>query len=89
MTCAFWIIVSGPSGTVVCVQAKAFKWPAFGWSPCFEQQLLDNDVYSNWGNWAYVAGAGQDPRDRVFNPERQASMYDPQGKYQRRWLGSR
>ena len=34
----------------------------------FEQQLIDYDVCSNWGNWAYLAGVGNDPRgNRVFN----------------------
>lgn len=51
----------------------------------FEQQLIDYDAASNWGNWAYQAGVGQDPRDRVFDPERQAALYDPEGHYQQRW----
>ncbi|NDC31277.1 MAG: cryptochrome DASH, partial [Bacteroidetes bacterium] len=43
----------------------------------FEQQLIDYDVCSNWGNWAYVAGVGNDPREnRVFNIEKQANDYD-------------
>ncbi len=28
----------------------------------FEAQLLDYDVYSNQGNWLYIAGRGTDPR---------------------------
>ncbi len=53
----------------------------------FEHQLLDYDPASNWGNWTYVAGVGTDPRrDRVFNPERQAQLYDPDGEYVRHWL---
>jgi deoxyribodipyrimidine photo-lyase len=55
----------------------------------FEQQLIDYDVHSNWGNWAYVAGVGQDPRDRVFNPRLQADRYDPAGIYQSYWLSRR
>ena len=27
-----------------------------------EQQLIDYDVASNWGNWQYLAGVGADPR---------------------------
>ena len=54
----------------------------------FERQLIDYDVASNWGNWAYVAGTGQDPRDRVFDPARQAETYDPQGLYRARWARS-
>lgn len=53
----------------------------------FESLLLDYDPCSNWGNWMYLAGVGNDGREnRRFNPERQASMYDSQGEYQRRWL---
>ena len=52
----------------------------------FAQQLIDHDPESNWGNWQYLAGVGFDPRDRVFNLERQAELYDPDGAYQRRWL---
>jgi deoxyribodipyrimidine photo-lyase len=53
----------------------------------FERMLIDYDVYSNWGNWAYLAGVGQDPRDRSFNTRRQAEMYDPDGAYRSLWLG--
>ena len=52
----------------------------------FESLLLDYDVHSNYGNWMYVAGVGNDPRDRVFNVQLQAHNYDPNGKFQRLWL---
>ncbi len=52
----------------------------------FEAMLLDYDVHSNWGNWMYNSGVGNDPRDRKFNIQRQASQYDPKGKFQNRWL---
>jgi deoxyribodipyrimidine photo-lyase len=52
----------------------------------FESLLLDYDVHSNYGNWMYVAGVGNDPRDRVFNVQLQANNYDPHGKFQRLWL---
>lgn len=52
----------------------------------FESQLIDFDVYCNYGNWTYVAGIGNDPRHRVFNVRRQSEMYDPEGRYQRLWL---
>jgi deoxyribodipyrimidine photo-lyase len=52
----------------------------------FETHLLDYDVASNWGNWAYVAGVGADPRDRRFNMVGQAQRYDPEGAYVRQWL---
>ncbi|MBC7388367.1 MAG: DASH family cryptochrome [Opitutaceae bacterium] len=53
----------------------------------FEQQLIDYDVCSNWGNWAYLAGVGNDPRgNRIFNIEKQASEYDPDKTYRKLWL---
>lgn len=51
----------------------------------FESKLIDYDVTSNWGNWAYVSGVGHDPRDRYFNIISQAQRYDPQGRYVKRW----
>jgi len=52
----------------------------------FERMLIDYDPCSNWGNWQYVAGVGNDPREgRRFDPERQASMYDPEGSYRELW----
>lgn len=52
----------------------------------FEALLLDYDVHSNYGNWMYVAGVGNDPRDRKFNIKSQAERYDPSQKYQKTWL---
>ncbi|MEO6903652.1 MAG: DASH family cryptochrome [Bacteroidia bacterium] len=53
----------------------------------FEQQLIDYDVCSNWGNWAYRAGVGNDPRGkRYFNIEKQAEEYDKEKLYRNRWL---
>ncbi|MGC6422332.1 MAG: DASH family cryptochrome [Flavobacteriaceae bacterium] len=52
----------------------------------FESLLLDYDVHSNYGNWMYVAGVGNDPRDRKFDVAWQAERYDPESKYQNRWL---
>jgi deoxyribodipyrimidine photo-lyase len=53
----------------------------------FEQQLIDYDVCSNWGNWAYLAGVGTDPRgQRVFNIEKQANDYDKNEAYRNTWL---
>ena len=46
----------------------------------FEQQLLDYDVASNWGNWAYIAGAGEGPA-RHFNVMKQAVQYDPEAAF--------
>jgi deoxyribodipyrimidine photo-lyase len=53
----------------------------------FESQLIDYDVYSNYGNWAYIAGVGCDPRkNRYFNTRRQSALYDSSGIYRKRWL---
>ena len=53
----------------------------------FESQLIDYDVTSNWGNWAYMAGVGNDPRqNRYFNIMKQAQQYDPKGVYVKHWL---
>lgn len=53
----------------------------------FEQQLIDYDVCSNWGNWAYLAGVGNDPRgQRYFNIAKQADDYDRDHSYRKLWL---
>jgi deoxyribodipyrimidine photo-lyase len=53
----------------------------------FEQQLIDYDVSSNWGNWAYLAGVGNDPRgNRYFNIDKQAQDYDRDKSYRKLWL---
>ena len=54
----------------------------------FEQQLIDYDVSSNWGNWQYLAGVGADPRGhRQFNLEKQTERYDPDNEFIERWAG--
>ena len=54
----------------------------------YESMLIDYDAANNWGNWQYVAGVGNDPRQgRVFNPVKQALEYDPNGDYIRAWVG--
>jgi deoxyribodipyrimidine photo-lyase len=56
----------------------------------FEQQLIDYDVCSNWGNWTYLAGVGNDPRgNRYFNIEKQASDYDRDKSFRTLWLKSK
>ncbi|MDY7008763.1 MAG: DASH family cryptochrome [Cyanobacteriota bacterium] len=53
----------------------------------FESLLIDYDVCSNWGNWNYTAGVGNDARGfRYFNIPKQAKDYDPEGKYVKHWL---
>lgn len=51
----------------------------------FERKLIDYDPDINWGNWLYLSGNGSDPRSRVFNVDRQSSVYDPEGLYQNKW----
>jgi deoxyribodipyrimidine photo-lyase len=56
----------------------------------FEQQLIDYDVSSNWGNWAYLAAVGNDPREnRYFNIEKQAAIYDNKKSFRELWLNSK
>lgn len=52
----------------------------------FEKMLVDYDPGSNYGNWAYIAGVGNDPRGgRKFNLQSQKETYDPRGEYQALW----
>ncbi len=52
----------------------------------FEYLLIDFDPCSNYGNWMYLAGVGNDPRpDRYFNLRLQAERYDANGDYQKLW----
>jgi deoxyribodipyrimidine photo-lyase len=62
----------------------ACDWRAgAAWLEC---QLVDYDVYSNQGNWLYIAGRGTDPRGgRRFDPLKQAREHDPDGVYRARW----
>lgn len=53
----------------------------------FEENLIDYNPASNWGNWAYLAGVGNDPREsRCFNVLKQANDYDSKGEYVKLWL---
>ncbi|MGH1385675.1 DASH family cryptochrome [Kordia sp.] len=52
----------------------------------FESLLIDYDVHSNYGNWLYVSGVGNDPRNRTFNVQLQAKRYDVNNKFQNLWL---
>lgn len=41
----------------------------------FEEKLIDYSPASNWGNWAFIAGIGNDPKDsRYFNTARQTEL---------------
>lgn len=53
----------------------------------FESWLIDYDTASNYGNWMYVAGVGNDPRvGRKFNVTKQGLDYDGKGDYARLWI---
>ncbi|MBP0007278.1 MULTISPECIES: DASH family cryptochrome [unclassified Roseofilum] len=53
----------------------------------FESCLIDYDPCSNWGNWNYLAGVGNDGRGfRYFNIAKQSQEYDPKGQYVKHWL---
>ena len=53
----------------------------------FESMLIDYDVHSNYGNWLYNAGIGNDSMPfRKFNPKLQSDRYDPDKSYEKIWL---
>jgi deoxyribodipyrimidine photo-lyase len=53
-----------------------------------EQQLVDFDLGSNWGNWQYLAGVGADPRGhRQFDLNKQTQIYDPKQQFINHWHG--
>lgn len=53
----------------------------------FESLLIDYDPCSNYGNWNYIAGIGNDPREgRYFNMIKQAKRYDPDGSFVKHWI---
>lgn len=58
-----------------------WRWGA-AW---MESQLIDYDCSSNWVNWMYVAGVGNNTRNKKFDTRWQAERYDPNGRYQRIW----
>ena len=53
----------------------------------FEEKLIDYCPANNWGNWAYIAGVGNDPKEyQHFNILKQAKEFDPNGDYVRLWV---
>jgi len=53
----------------------------------FMQRLVDGDLAANNGGWQWSASSGMDPKPlRIFNPATQASKFDPEADYIRRWL---
>ncbi len=53
----------------------------------FMQQLIDGDLSANNGNWQWSASTGTDaaPYFRIFNPIRQSQLFDPTGRFIRRY----
>jgi deoxyribodipyrimidine photo-lyase len=72
------------AASYLCKDLKIdWRWGA-SW---FESQLIDYDFASNWCNWMYIAGVGNDPREvRYFNVNKQAEMYDQDKSYRKLWL---
>ena len=52
----------------------------------FEALLVDHDWAVNTVNWAYFAGVGNDPRDRVFRTVSQGMTYDPEAALIKSWV---
>jgi len=52
----------------------------------FESLLVDGEPAANWGNWAYCAGTGNDPRNRKFKTVTQGERYDPNAELAAAWL---
>lgn len=54
----------------------------------FAECLVDWDPAANAMGWQWVAGSGPDaaPYFRIFNPDTQATKFDPKGAYRRRWV---
>ncbi|RCH54978.1 DASH family cryptochrome [Mucilaginibacter hurinus] len=53
----------------------------------FAEKLIDYSPASNWGNWAFVAGVGNDPRDNRNFITRQANELETQSAFIDKWLG--
>lgn len=54
----------------------------------FAEKLLDFDLASNSGGWQWAAGCGTDaaPYFRIFNPYTQATKFDKDRKYIKKWV---
>ncbi|MDE1171860.1 MAG: deoxyribodipyrimidine photo-lyase [Verrucomicrobium sp.] len=54
----------------------------------FMQRLADGDLASNNGSWQWSASTGTDaqPYFRIFNPNRQAERFDPEGEFIHRYV---
>ncbi|MGY3054994.1 deoxyribodipyrimidine photo-lyase [Pedobacter sp. UYEF25] len=52
----------------------------------FEEKLIDYSSSSNWGNWASLAGVGNDQKSKAeFNFDRNIKNLDPKGNYALIW----
>ncbi len=84
--CATGFISNASRQTVAAYLVKEMKVDWTRGAQWFEEKLIDYSPASNWGNWAYIAGVGNDPREnRYFNP-RSAAELDPKGEYVKTWL---
>lgn len=54
----------------------------------FAEKLLDYDLASNSGGWQWAAGCGTDaaPYFRIFNPYTQATKFDKNRAYIKKWV---
>ncbi|MEO7214791.1 DASH family cryptochrome [Mucilaginibacter sp.] len=53
----------------------------------FEEKLIDYSPASNWGNWAFVAGVGNDTKsNRYFNAAKPANQLDSKSDFISTWL---
>lgn len=68
---------------------KDLRLPWLAGARWFWDTLVDADLANNTLGWQWSAGCGADaaPYFRVFSPDRQASKFDPEGAYVRRWAG--
>lgn len=51
----------------------------------FEERLIDHDVQSNYGGWAFSSGIGPG-RVLVFNSVKQSKDFDKTGEYIKTWI---
>ena len=53
----------------------------------FEEKLIDYNTATTWGNWAFIAGVGNDPKEvHSLNVIKQAFDYDTKGEYVKYWM---
>jgi deoxyribodipyrimidine photo-lyase len=53
----------------------------------FEEKLIDYSPASNWGNWAFIAGVGNDPKDnRYFIGAKHTSELETNSDFINTWL---